>query len=143
MRLSDDCATGSAHWIQINPILTQYAVMAFGWITRLLRAGGPSSAAVRPGRAGRCPARGGQVSARRVLEFGGGVLLGRKLPVGQVLVGESVELLKSFPEKSVDLIFADPPYNLQLSQELYRPNMTRVDGVDEAWDQFDSFRGLR
>jgi site-specific DNA-methyltransferase (adenine-specific) len=38
----------------------------------------------------------------------------------------------------VDLIFADPPYNLQLSQELYRPNMTRVDGVDDDWDQFES-----
>ncbi len=72
------------------------------------------------------------------MEPGEAVLLGRKLPVGQVLVGELIELLGSLPEKSVDLIFADPPYNLQLSQELYRPNMTRVDGVDEAWDQFES-----
>jgi DNA modification methylase len=43
------------------------------------------------------------------------------------------------PERSVDLVFADPPYNLQLSHELFRPNMTRVDGVDDAWDRFDSF----
>ncbi len=42
------------------------------------------------------------------------------------------------PAKSMDLIFADPPYNLQLSHELYRPNMTRVDGVDEEWDHFRS-----
>ncbi len=61
------------------------------------------------------------------------------LPLEQVLVGDSVQILNSFPEKSIDLIFADPPYNLQLTQELYRPNMTRVDGVDEAWDQFGSF----
>jgi len=114
--------------------------MAFGWITRLLRAGGPSPTPAGPtGPAGVARSRAG-MSARRALEFGGAVLLGRKLPVGQVVVGESVELLRSLPEKSVDLIFADPPYNLQLSQELYRPNMTRVDGVDEAWDQFDSFQ---
>lgn len=60
------------------------------------------------------------------------------LPLEKVIVGDSVEVLNTLPEKSIDLIFADPPYNLQLSQELYRPNMTRVDGVDEAWDQFDS-----
>jgi site-specific DNA-methyltransferase (adenine-specific) len=62
-----------------------------------------------------------------------------KLPLDQIVPGDCVEVLNSLPEKSVDLIFADPPYNLQLSQELYRPNMTRVDGVDESWDQFDSF----
>lgn len=61
-----------------------------------------------------------------------------KLPLDQVLVGDSIETLALLPEKSIDLIFADPPYNLQLSQELYRPNMTRVDGVDEEWDQFGS-----
>jgi modification methylase len=43
------------------------------------------------------------------------------------------------PENSVDLIFADPPYNLQLSQDLFRPNSTLVDAVDDEWDQFDSF----
>jgi modification methylase len=61
------------------------------------------------------------------------------LPLDQIIQGDCIEGLNSLPKKSVDLIFADPPYNLQLSQELYRPNMTRVDGVDEAWDQFDSF----
>jgi modification methylase len=40
----------------------------------------------------------------------------------------------------VDLVFADPPYNLQLQQELWRPNMTLVDAVDEDWDQFENFR---
>jgi modification methylase len=62
-----------------------------------------------------------------------------ELPLNQVLQGDCVEILHSLPEKSIDLIFADPPYNLQLRSELYRPNMTRVDAVDDAWDQFESF----
>ena len=56
-----------------------------------------------------------------------------------VQVGECVALMEGMPEGSVDLIFADPPYNLQLEGELYRPNNTRVDGVDDDWDRFDSF----
>jgi modification methylase len=44
------------------------------------------------------------------------------------------------PEKSVDLIFADPPYNLQLQQDLWRPNMTKVDAVDDHWDRFENFK---
>ncbi len=62
-----------------------------------------------------------------------------KLPLNQILVGDCREMLRSLPDKSVDLIFADPPYNLQLQQELFRPNMTKVDAVDDDWDQFDSF----
>ena len=54
--------------------------------------------------------------------------------------GNCIDILPELPEKSVNLIFADPPYNLQLKQELYRPNQTRVDGVDDAWDQFSSFK---
>lgn len=44
------------------------------------------------------------------------------------------------PENSVDLIFADPPYNLQLSKELYRPNLTKVDAVNDGWDKFIDFK---
>ena len=61
------------------------------------------------------------------------------LPLDTVLEGDCVEVLARLPEKSVDLVFADPPYNLQLQGELWRPNMTRVDAVDDAWDQFASF----
>jgi DNA modification methylase len=61
------------------------------------------------------------------------------LPLDQILIGECRETLDKLPEKSVDLIFADPPYNLQLQQELYRPNMTKVNAVEDDWDQFDSF----
>jgi modification methylase len=61
------------------------------------------------------------------------------LPHNQILRGDCLEILPQLPEKSIDLIFADPPYNLQLQQELWRPNMTRVDAVDDDWDRFDSF----
>ncbi len=62
-----------------------------------------------------------------------------ELPLESILHGDCVDILKTLPEKSVDLIFADPPYNLQLQNQLYRPNMTLVDAVDDAWDQFDDF----
>ena len=62
-----------------------------------------------------------------------------ELPLNQILHGDCIEILESLPERSIDLIFADPPYNLQLQQELWRPNMTRVDAVDDAWDRFDDF----
>jgi modification methylase len=62
-----------------------------------------------------------------------------KLPLNKILRGDCVEVLNLLPENSIDLIFADPPYNLQLQQELWRPNMTKVDAVDDAWDQFSSF----
>ena len=61
------------------------------------------------------------------------------LPLEQVLVGNCLEKLAELPAESVDLVFADPPYNLQLRQELWRPNQTRVDAVDDAWDQFSDF----
>lgn len=61
------------------------------------------------------------------------------LPLDTVLQGDCRALLPTLPPKSVDLIFADPPYNLQLRGELWRPNQTHVDGVDDAWDHFNSF----
>ena len=62
-----------------------------------------------------------------------------ELPLNTILTGNCVEVLNSLPKASIDLIFADPPYNLQLKNELYRPNMTKVDAVNDEWDQFDSF----
>jgi site-specific DNA-methyltransferase (adenine-specific) len=61
------------------------------------------------------------------------------LPLNQILKGDCIGSLNSLPEKSIDLIFADPPYNLQLQNELHRPNMTKVDAVNDHWDQFVSF----
>ncbi len=58
----------------------------------------------------------------------------------RVLEGDCVQAMAELPEGSVDLVFADPPYNLQLAGDLLRPNNTRVEGVDDAWDRFDDFR---
>ena len=63
-----------------------------------------------------------------------------RLTVNKILRGDCIELMRALPAASVDLIFADPPYNLQLSGELHRPNNSRVDGVTDAWDQFDDFQ---
>src|SRR3990170_1060617 len=61
------------------------------------------------------------------------------LPLNQILHGDCIEHLTNLPADSVDLIFPDPPYNLQLQHELRRPNNTRVRGVQEAWDHFADF----
>lgn len=65
--------------------------------------------------------------------------LERPLPLNQVLQGDCRELLHTLPPRSVDLIFADPPYNLQLKHDLWRPNLTHVDAVNDDWDKFASF----
>jgi modification methylase len=64
---------------------------------------------------------------------------GAKLPPDEIIVGDCIEVLEALPEACVDLVFADPPYNLQLNNELYRPDNSRVDGVDDDWDKFGSF----
>ena len=58
---------------------------------------------------------------------------------GQIVCGNCFDELKKIPNASADLVFADPPYNLQLERELLRPNNTVVDGVHHAWDKFASF----
>jgi modification methylase len=59
--------------------------------------------------------------------------------VNRVLIGDCLAELGKLASGSVDLVFADPPYNLQLERDLLRPNNTVVDGVDDAWDKFDTF----
>ena len=54
--------------------------------------------------------------------------------------GDSLELLKKIPDKSIDLVFADPPYNLQLRDTLYRPDQTTVEAVTNDWDKFDTYQ---
>ncbi len=61
-------------------------------------------------------------------------------PINQVLHGDCLDLLPSIPSNSVDLVFADPPYNLQLRRELWRPELSRVIGVDHEWDRFTSLK---
>ncbi|WP_296596227.1 site-specific DNA-methyltransferase [Phenylobacterium sp.] len=61
------------------------------------------------------------------------------LPVDAILNGDCLEELRKLPDRSVDLVFADPPYNLQLGGDLLRPDNSKVDAVDDEWDQFESF----
>src|ERR1700727_778697 len=57
----------------------------------------------------------------------------------RIILGEGIAEMAKLPEKSVDLILADPPYNLQLGGDLLRPDNSKVDAVDDHWDQFASF----
>jgi len=60
--------------------------------------------------------------------------------LNNIFNGESIEELKKIPSKSFDLVFADPPYNLQIGETLRRPDASKVKGVHDKWDQFESFR---
>ena len=62
------------------------------------------------------------------------------LPLDTILDGDCIDVMRGLPEGSVDLIFADPPYNLQLKGDLHRPDNSKVDAVDDDWDQFDSLK---
>ncbi|MEC8572693.1 MAG: site-specific DNA-methyltransferase, partial [Pseudomonadota bacterium] len=61
------------------------------------------------------------------------------LPLNAILDGDCIEVMAGLPSNSVDMIFADPPYNLQLKGQLHRPDNSKVDAVDDHWDQFSSF----
>jgi len=63
----------------------------------------------------------------------------KSLPLDNILKGDCIELMNSLPEKSVDVNFADPPYNMQLKGELHRPDNSHVDAVNDSWDQFEGF----
>jgi modification methylase len=83
------------------------------------------SSAPRPDRA-TCPA---QVKGQAA----------QAAPKDKILIGDCIELMRGLPEGSVDLVFADPPYNLQLEGALSRPDQSVVDAVDDDWDKFSSF----
>ena len=61
------------------------------------------------------------------------------MKVNQILQGDCIAKFRQIADQSVDLVFADPPYNLQLAGDLSRPDQTHVDAVTDAWDKFDSF----
>ena len=61
------------------------------------------------------------------------------LPLNRILRGDCIEGMRLLPDASIDMIFADPPYNLQLGGDLNRPDGSHVDAVTDAWDKFDSF----
>jgi site-specific DNA-methyltransferase (adenine-specific)/modification methylase len=60
--------------------------------------------------------------------------------LNKIVNGNSLEILKKIPNKSFDLVFADPPYNMQIGEVLKRPDDSKVKGVDDKWDQFNSFQ---
>jgi modification methylase len=78
----------------------------------------------------------GVVRVGRVSEKSGAK---KENPAEIIIQGDCIEAMNALPEKSVDLIFADPPYNLQLGGELTRPDQSKVDAVDDDWDKFASF----
>jgi modification methylase len=61
------------------------------------------------------------------------------LPLDKALQGDCIDRMAALPAGSIDLIFADPPYNLQLRGDLHRPDNSKVDAVDDAWDRFAGF----
>src|SRR5260370_38658955 len=75
--------------------------------------------------------RGASVRAPRVSFMPG--------PSTRIVLGDCVAELAKLPAESIDLVFADPPYNLQLQGDLKRPDDSRVDAVDDDWDRFSSF----
>ncbi len=87
--------------------------------------------------------RVGVLEPRELLRGGNAVrtALGEAtLPLGRILEGDCVEAMRGLPTASIDCVFADPPYNLQLGGDLNRPDGSRVDAVNDAWDKFASFQ---
>src|ERR687894_2268743 len=66
-------------------------------------------------------------------------VLPSSLPLNEILLGDCIASLEKLPPESVDVVFADPPYNLQLEGALTRPDQSPVDAVDDDWDKFASF----
>jgi modification methylase len=67
-------------------------------------------------------------------------IISSALPLNTILKGDCVAAMDKLPAKSIDIIFADPPYNMQLGGDLHRPDQSKVDAVDDHWDQFESFQ---
>ena len=63
-----------------------------------------------------------------------------KKQLDTILIGDCIDSLRTLPDKSVDLVFADPPYNLQLGGDLHRPDNSQVNGVTDDWDKFESLK---
>ena len=61
------------------------------------------------------------------------------LPLDQIVMGDCIANMRALPDACIDMVFADPPYNLQLGGDLFRPEGGRVDAVDNDWDKFDNF----
>ncbi len=60
--------------------------------------------------------------------------------LNKIVCGDCLKELKKIPDNSFDLVFADPPYNMQIGENLIRPDSSKVNGVNDEWDKFDSFK---
>ncbi|MBC7987209.1 MAG: site-specific DNA-methyltransferase [Sphingomonadaceae bacterium] len=69
----------------------------------------------------------------------GAILDGFSLPLDTLIEADCITAMRALPDASIDMIFADPPYNLQLGGDLFRPEGGLVDAVDDDWDKFDTF----
>src|SRR5436305_6489499 len=78
--------------------------------------------------------------SRRGASFGTPRVSSRSPEASRILIGDCVARMAALPAASVDLVFADPPYNLQLQGALKRPDESKVDAVDDTWDKFSSFQ---
>src|SRR3546814_171182 len=91
----------------------------------------------------RCDSRvalGFRVIQGGLLLLDGGPMRRNALPLDMIIQGDCIAAMNELPENSVDLVFADPPYNLQLGGDLFRPEGGRVDAVTDDWDKFDTFQ---
>ncbi|MFZ4111088.1 MAG: DNA methyltransferase, partial [Polymorphobacter sp.] len=61
------------------------------------------------------------------------------MQTNRIILGDCIEAMNAMPEGCADLVFADPPYNLQLAHNLHRPEGGKVAAVDDDWDKYDSF----
>ena len=68
-----------------------------------------------------------------------GAGMSKDLPLDMILQGDCLAQLQSLPDDCIDVVFADPPYNLQLKNDLHRPDASKVDAVTDDWDKFDDF----
>lgn len=83
----------------------------------------------KPAASKKSTAKAKKASGSKTLEF----------KTNHIYQGDCIEVMKSLPKGSIDMIFADPPYNLQLRGDLHRPDNSKVDAVDDHWDQFSSY----
>ena len=60
--------------------------------------------------------------------------------INKIVNGNSLREIKKIPDKSFDLVFADPPYNMQIGETLTRPDASKVNGVNDKWDHFNNFK---
>jgi len=81
----------------------------------------------------------GNVGSKPRIKVSRTEVLTHSLPKNKIIIGDCVASLNQLPARSVDLVFADPPYNLQLEGQLHRPDNSLVDAVDDDWDKFQNF----